>query len=375
MRNRHRRRAGRCERQPESPAAGVPGSARTAVRLLHAGHSHDAHRVPARMSVARRSPDPSCAVRTSVPLHRLAAQCRRRAAGRLRRRRDGQGAAMTTRQFGMPMPRNEDARLLSGRARFIDDIEPNGVLHAALLRSPYAHARILRIDAAPARARDGVAAVFTAADLGAFWQQAPMVVPPAPIPGLVFHQRTQVPLAKEVVRHVGEPVALVLASSRYLAEDAVADIVVEWEPLPVAAGLEQAVAPAAPRVHDDLDSNVSAWARQTKGDYPAAARAAAHIIRRRIAYDHGCAQPMETRGVLAQWDADAERLTVWDTTQAPIPLRNGLAGLLGLSERQVRVVAPFIGGGFGPKVMMFYPEELLVPWAAIRLRRPVKWIE
>jgi len=282
---------------------------------------------------------------------------------------------MTTRQFGMPMPRNEDARLLSGRARFIDDIEPHGVLHAALLRSPYAHARILRIDAAPARARDGVAAVFTAADLGAFWQQAPMVVPPAPIPGLVFHQRTQVPLAKEVVRHVGEPVALVLASSRYLAEDAVADIVVEWEPLPVAAGLEQAVAPAAPRVHDDLDSNVSAWARQTKGDYPAAARAAAHIIRRRIAYDHGCAQPMETRGVLAQWDADAERLTVWDTTQAPIPLRNGLAGLLGLSERQVRVVAPFIGGGFGPKVMMFYPEELLVPWAAIRLRRPVKWIE
>jgi carbon-monoxide dehydrogenase large subunit len=282
---------------------------------------------------------------------------------------------MTTRQFGAPIRRTEDARLLTGKARFIDDLERPGLLHAAFLRSPYAHARIARIDTAAARARPGVTAVYTAADLGSFWKPAPMVVPPAPIPGLVFNERTQVPLAKDEVRHIGEPVAVVVAASRYIAEDALADIAVDWEPLPVAADLEKAVAPGAPRVHEDVAGNVSAHARQVKGDYAAAARAAHRIVKRRFTYDHGCAQPMETRGVLAQWDADAERLSVWDTTQAPIPLRNGLAALLGLSERQVRVVAPYIGGGFGPKVMLFYPEELLIPWAAIRLGRPVKWIE
>jgi CO/xanthine dehydrogenase Mo-binding subunit len=174
---------------------------------------------------------------------------------------------------------------------------------------------------------------------------------------------------------VGEPVALVIAASRYIAEDAAADVTVEWDPLPVAADLEPAAAPGAPRVHDDLPDNVAARVRQTKGDYAAAAKRAHRIVKRRFAYDHGCAQPMETRGVVAQWDAGAERLTVWDTTQAPIAIRNGLAAMLGLSERQVRVVAPFIGGGFGPKIMLFYPDEVLIPWAALKLGRPVKWIE
>jgi len=282
---------------------------------------------------------------------------------------------MSTRQFGAPVRRSEDARLLTGRARFIDDLELPGLLHAAFLRSPYAHAVIARIDAAAARGRDGVVAVFTADDLGDYCRPAPMVVPPAPIPGLVFNQRTQTPLAKGRVRHVGEPVALVIAASRYIAEDALGDIAVDWDPLPVAAELEPSAASGAPRVHEDVPGNLAAHARQTKGDYAAAARRADLVVRRRFTYDHGCAQPIETRGVVAQWDRDAERLTVWDTTQAPIPLRNGLAELLGLSERQVRVVAPNIGGGFGPKVMMFYPEELTLPWAAIRLGRPLKWIE
>jgi CO/xanthine dehydrogenase Mo-binding subunit len=115
--------------------------------------------------------------------------------------------------------------------------------------------------------------------------------------------------------------------------------------------------------------------RQTKGDYEAAAAKAHHIVRRRFAYDRGASSPIETRGVVAEWDRKADRLTVWDTTQAPVVIRNGLAAMLGLSERQVRVIAPFIGGGFGPKIMMFYPEEVLIPWAAMRLDRPVKWIE
>jgi CO/xanthine dehydrogenase Mo-binding subunit len=202
-----------------------------------------------------------------------------------------------------------------------------------------------------------------------------VIVPPPPVAGALFNERTQVPLAKGKARHVGEPVALVIATSRYVAEDAVSDVAVEWQPFPVAADLEQAAAPGAPRVHDDLPDNVAARVRQTKGDYAAAAKRAHRIVKRRFAYDHGCAQPLETRGVVAQWDAGAERLTVWDTTQAPIAIRNGLAAMLGLSERQVRVVAPFIGGGFGPKIMLFYPDEVLIPWAALKLGRPVKWIE
>ncbi len=128
-------------------------------------------------------------------------------------------------------------------------------------------------------------------------------------------------------------------------------------------------------MHEQFSSNLAAHVHQTKGDY-AAARAGAHaVIARRFHYDRGAAAAIENRGVVAQWDARAEELTVWDTTQAPIPMRNGLAALLGLRESQVRVIAPFIGGGFGPKIMMFYPEEVLVPWAAMRLGHPVKWIE
>ena len=282
---------------------------------------------------------------------------------------------MTTRQFGQPVKRNEDARLLAGRAQFIDDVSLPGMLHAAFLRSPYAHARLKSIDVAPALAREGVVAVYTARDLGDYWRPGPIIVPPPPVEGAVFNERTQVPLVKDKARHVGEPVAMVVATSRYIAEDAAADVAVDWEPLPVAAELAAAAAPGAPRVHDDLPDNVAAHVRQTKGDYAAAAKRAHRVIKRRFAYDHGCAQPMETRGVVAQWDAGSERLTVWDTTQAPIAIRNGLAGMLGLSERQVRVVAPFIGGGFGPKIMLFYPDEVLVPWAAMKLGRPLKWIE
>ena len=282
---------------------------------------------------------------------------------------------MTTRYFGAPVRRNEDERLLTGRARFIDDIELPGLLHAAFVRSPHAHARIAGIDTSAALARSGVIAVYTAEDLGDFWQTGPMVVPPPPVEGSVFNQRTQGPIARGRARYVGEPVAMVVAVSRYVAEDAAADVSIDWAPLPVAADLEFAASPDAPRVHDDVPGNVAAHVRQTKGDYASAAKRAHRIVRRRYRYDHGCAMPIETRGVVAQWDAGSERLTVWDTTQAPIPVRNGLAERLGLSERQVRVVAPHIGGGFGPKIMLFYPDELMVPWAAMRLGRPVKWIE
>jgi aerobic carbon-monoxide dehydrogenase large subunit len=282
---------------------------------------------------------------------------------------------MSTRYFGAPIPRNEDRRLLAGQALFVDDVELPGLLHAAFLRSSIAHARIRRIDVTAARKRPGVVAAYTAADLGDYWRPGPLLVPPPPIVGLVFNQRTQVPLARDKVRHVGEPLAVVLAESRYIAEDALADIEVELEPLPAVADLEAAVSESAARVHDDVAGNVAARVHQRKGDYAAAAAKADHVIRRRFRYDRGASNPIETRGIVANWDARAGHLTVWDTTQAPVFLRNGLAGMLGLSERQVRVIAPFVGGAFGPKIMLFYPEEVLLPWAAIKLNRPVKWIE
>lgn len=282
---------------------------------------------------------------------------------------------MSTRTFGQPVKRNEDRKLLTGQALFVDDVELPGMLHVAFLRSQVAHARIVGIDVSKASQRPGVIAAWTAADLGDYWRHGPLLVPPPPIPGAIFHERTQVPLARDKVRHVGEPLAIVIAESHYIAEDALDDIDVELEQLPVVVDLERALAAGSALVHDDLDSNVSAHVRQTKGVYAAAAAKADCIIKRRFRYEHGISSPIETRGVVAQWDARASQMTIWDTTQAPVFVRNGLAAMLGLNERNVRVIAPFVGGGFGPKIMMFYPEEVLLPWASMRLNRPVKWIE
>ena len=280
-----------------------------------------------------------------------------------------------TRLVGERVLRNEDARLLTGRALFVDDVHVPGMLHVAFLRSDHAHARIRSVDATRARRRPGVVAVYTADDLGDYWQHGPLLVTPPPIKGIVFREATQVPLARGKVRHLGEPLAMIVAESRYVAEDAVGDIIVDLEPLPAVTDLEAALEPDAPRIHDQFDSNMAAHVIQSKGDYTKARAKAKTVIARRLRYDRGIAAAIENRAIAADWNATAEELTVWDTTQAPIPIRNGLAKLLGLPESQVRVIAPFVGGGFGPKIMMFYPEEVLVPWAAIRLGRPVKWTE
>lgn len=277
--------------------------------------------------------------------------------------------------IGRSIPRVEDAQLLTGRALFVDDVQLEGMLHVAFLRSDHAHARLLRVDPSRALKRPGIHAIYTAADLGSYWQPGPLLVPPPPIEGLVFRTATQVPLVKDKVRYQGEPIAMVVAESRYLAEDALDDIVVDLEPLEPVVDLEAALEPDAPLVHEQLGSNLAAHVIQKKGDYERAKAQADLVIRRRFLYDRGAAAAIENRGIVAYWDPRCRELTVWDTTQAPIPIRNGLARMLGLLESQVRVIAPFVGGGFGPKIMMFYPEEVLVPWAAMQLRRPVKWIE
>lgn len=282
---------------------------------------------------------------------------------------------MATRFFGKRIKRNEDPRLLTGQALFTDDVNLPGMLHVAYYRSPYAHARITNIDVTRAKKREGVVAIYTAETLGDYWRTGVLNVSPPPIEDVVFYDRMHPILAKDKVRHVGEAVVCVVAESRYIAEDAVHDLVIDFDPLPTNHTMKVAMEDGAAVIHEDLDSNLAAHVVQENGDYEKAKAEADLVISREFYYDHGIAAAMENRGVVADWDRRAGKLTVWDTTQAPVIIRNGLAGMLGLSESQVRVVAPFIGGGFGPKILMFYPEEMLIPWISMQLNRPVKWIE
>ena len=281
---------------------------------------------------------------------------------------------MTSRLFGQSIKRNEDPQLLRGEALFVDDVLLPGMLHVAIVRSIHAHGRLVNVDVSDACKHPGVHAVYTADDLGSLMKPGPVLVAPPPLPGLTFNARTQTPLARGKVRFVGEPIAIIVAESRYVAEDAAELVVVDIEPLDAVVELSSALAPNAPLVHDDLPSNLAAHVIQRRGDYEKAKAGAACVIRRRFRYDRGAGAAIENRGVVATWDPRLPELCVWDSTQAPIPVRNALAISLGLSESQVRVIAPFIGGGFGPKIM-FYPEELLIPWIAMKLGRPIKWIE
>ncbi len=277
--------------------------------------------------------------------------------------------------IGASVLRNEDRRLLTGAALFVDDVHLEGMLHVAFVRSDYAHGTLREVDLSAAREHPGVIAAYSAEDLGEYWAPGPLLVPPPPIERCEFRSATQVPLARDKVRHVGEAIAMIVATSRYVAEDAVALVEVDIEPLPPVATTEGALAEDAARIHDQFDSNEAAHVVQEKGDYEAVAGGAALRIRRKFKIDRGASAPMENRGIVASWDERSDELTIWDTTQAPIPIRNGLACMLGLPETHVRVIAPFIGGGFGPKIMMFYPEEVLLPWASMQLKRPIKWIE
>ncbi|MFQ5913741.1 MAG: aerobic carbon-monoxide dehydrogenase large subunit [Nitrospinota bacterium] len=281
------------------------------------------------------------------------------------------GEEMVTRYFGAPILRTEDIRLLTGRGTYVDDVQLPGTLHGAVLRSPHAHARIRRIDASRALQIQGVELAWTADDLGELAKPLPLLIPH---PSLE-HPRTQVALARDKVRYGGEPVAFVVARDRYLAEDALEAIDVEYEPLAAVVDLESALGEESPKVHDDTPSNMAADFLQTVGDVEKAFAEADLIHKERFRIDRGSGQSMETRGVLAHYEPRTRNLTLWVSTQAPVPLRAGLAGLLGLPEHDVQVIAPDVGGGFGPKIMIFYPEEILVPLAAMRLGIPVKWIE
>ena len=253
----------------------------------------------------------------------------------------------------------------------MDDVNPAGVLHAACLRSPHAHARIRRIDGSRARTLPGVHLVLTASDLERVNQPGPLLIPH---PALV-HPRTQRPLAREEVRYVGQTVAFVVADDRYVAEDALEAIEVEYDLLPAVVDPVEALRERAPRVHAGVPGNRAAYFPQRVGDPASVFRGAPRVLREQLRIERSCGSPLETRGVVAEWDERGATLRVWSSTQAPLPIKNGLARIFGLPEFRVEVIAPDVGGGFGTKIMLFYPEEILVPAAALRLRRPVKWTE
>jgi carbon-monoxide dehydrogenase large subunit len=269
--------------------------------------------------------------------------------------------------IGARVPRLEDARFLTGQARYVADLARPGMLHAVVVRSPHAHARLRRLDAGPARLAPGVAAVVTAADLPP--------VPPIPVRVPTHGDLTpflQRPLAADVVRYVGEPVAVVAADSRARAEDAAELLEADYEPLAAVVDAETALGPSAPAIHPS--GNLATEWRVDLGDVDRAFREAACVVRERFQVQRHTAVPLETRGLLVEPDPGRGFLTVWGATKVPHTNRTVLATMLGMGEGQIRMAEPDVGGSFGARGE-FYPEDYLVPFLALATGRPVRWIE
>ncbi|HXF36293.1 MAG TPA: xanthine dehydrogenase family protein molybdopterin-binding subunit [Actinomycetota bacterium] len=286
--------------------------------------------------------------------------------------------ARPPRHVGARLRRTEDRRLLTGRQRHVGDLRVPGLAHAAILRSSFPHARLTRVDVSGALAVDGVLAAFTADDLrdrvGPFVESGREEVSPLlyekidlriePLPMAV--------LADGLVHWVGQPIAAVVAEDRYVAEDALERVEVEYDPLPVVADAEAAIRPDAPVLHPGMADNVVVRFRVEAGDVEEAFRRAPRTLRRRFRMGRQVANAMEPRGVLAGWDAGREELTVHLTNARPHLIRTFLSRMLGLPADHVRVVAPDMGGSFGTGV---FPEDVLIPFIAMALDRPVRWLE
>jgi aerobic carbon-monoxide dehydrogenase large subunit len=271
---------------------------------------------------------------------------------------------------GTRMRRREDERLLTGAGRFLDNLDFEGCYEAAILRSPHAAARIVGIDATAARAARGVAGVYTAADLAPIMHELP---PKVTHPQL--NQQPRYPIAARAVRYVGEAVAVVVAQSRYLAEDALELIDIDYAPRPAVASTAAALASGAALVHEASASNVAVHLVQRAGDPDTALATAPHVLTETFVITRGGGHSLEGRAVAARFEPATGQLTVWDATQTPHYVRQMLSVLYGMAEDEIRVIAPAdIGGGFGPKAQ-FYGEEALIPWIAMQLRAPVKWVE
>jgi len=270
--------------------------------------------------------------------------------------------------IGARVERAEDHELLSGKGVYVDDIDFPGMLHAYVVRSVHARAKILRIDPSAAKQAQGVVDVITFEDLGAV-RKLPLTIPHPNLKPL-----TEFPLAKDQVRYVGEPVAVIVAESRHLAEDAAPLVEIDYEVLPGCIEIEKALAPDAPLVHEGEPDNVGGFMRQSAGDVEKAFAEADHVIKEILRVHRGGCHAIETRGIVAQYEPKAGFLTIWASCQGPHRIRRTLLQLMDMPEHKVRVIAPRVGGGFGPKGG-FYPENFLVPWLAVRYGTAVKWIE
>src|SRR5436190_5135344 len=274
--------------------------------------------------------------------------------------------------IGQAIKRIEDRPLLTGAGRFVGDLKFSDMLEAAFVRSPHAHAVIRGIDTSAARRHPGVHAVYTLADLLPLLTQdrLPLQFRTAQLPPDI----TPLVLARDEVSFVGEAVAVVIAQSRYIAEDAAALVAVDYEPLPAVSDCRQALAPGAPRVHRARPSNVLIEFKQSYGDVADAFARAPHRAGVSLKQHRGGAHSIEGRGAIAAYDINEDRLTLWSSTQLAHEVRAFLMMLLRLDENRLRVVAPDVGGGFGAKFVM-YPEEVAVAASCLKLRRPIKWVE
>jgi carbon-monoxide dehydrogenase large subunit len=269
---------------------------------------------------------------------------------------------------GKRIRRREDPRLITGTATYVDDIQMPGMHYAAILRSPYAAAKIKALRTQAAGGRPGVLAVFTGADVA----QVGPVPCGVSLPGLRVPNHSV--LARDRVYYTGHPVAVVVASDRYVAQDALDLIEVDYEPLPAVADPEKALRAGAPAVHPEWPDNVAFRYHQEGGNIEEAFRQAEVVVKQRIVSQRLIPTAIETRGVVAEWKKGDKALTLYSSTQIPHLMRTLVAGMLGIPENRLRVVAPEVGGGFGSKLNV-YAEEALMGFIAMRTGRPVKWIE
>ena len=274
--------------------------------------------------------------------------------------------------IGAPITRKEDVRFLTGRATFTDDVKAQHLLHAAILRSPHAHARVLSIDSTKALELPGVVAVFTAQDIADAIEPRPIPIRLVPLAGL--EKFLQYPLSIDgKVRYVGEAVAVVVAESRYLAEDALDAMQVDYEPLPAVTGIEQSLRGDV-LLHEQNGTNAAADYTMSLGDADEAFRQADYTRKEVFKSHRHTGNPLETRGLVASYDPGRNELTVWGETKVPHFNRGVLSSLLQMPEHRIHFVEPDVGGGFGIRGE-FYPEDFLIPFASIQLEQPVKWIE
>jgi aerobic carbon-monoxide dehydrogenase large subunit len=283
------------------------------------------------------------------------------------------------RLVGRSLLRREDRRLLTGEGQFIADLELPRALHAAFVRSELAHAHIRSVDLSRAAAAPGVALALSGADLLQLLPPVPdtQLSLPSKWTTLVqheFHNPQQPLLAHDKVRHVGEAIAVIVADSRYAAEDAAALAMVELDPLPAVVDAEAALAANAPVIHEQLKTNLLGAFSVSKGDADTALAQAPNRLKRRFYHHRYAAMPIECRGVAALYDARTDSVTIWSATQVVHWVRREAATMLGLPEARVRCLALDVGGGFGVKGHV-YPEDLLIPFLAQRLGRPVRWLE